>query len=143
MGTAADPSPSDLAVLSEHILGRIVTRARGAVVVSCASAGDIAPALHYARRHGLAVSAGRGGADGLCLDLKRSATSRWIPEARTVRAGAGATWRALDAATQAHALAVTGARVSTTSVAAHALGSGSGSLSASSGPRATRWSPRR
>ena len=48
--------------------------------------------------------------------------------ARTVRAGAGLTWAQLDAATQAHGLAVTGGRVSHTGVAGLTLGSGSGWL---------------
>src|SRR5829696_928325 len=48
--------------------------------------------------------------------------------ARTVHAGAGLTWKELDAATQAHGLAVTGGRVSHTGVAGLTLGSGSGWL---------------
>ena len=42
--------------------------------------------------------------------------------------GAGLTWAELDAATQAHGLAVTGGRVSHTGVAGLTLGSGSGWL---------------
>ena len=49
-------------------------------------------------------------------------------ERRVVRAGAGLTWCELDAATQAHGLAVTGRRMSTTGVAGLTLGSGSGWL---------------
>ena len=45
---------------------------------------------------------------------------------RTCRAGAGLTWGELDAATQAHGLAVTGGRMSTTGVAGLTLGGGSG-----------------
>ena len=50
------------------------------------------------------------------------------PAARTGRFGAGLTWAELDAATQAHGLAVTGGRVSHTGVAGLTLGSGSGWL---------------
>ncbi len=45
-----------------------------------------------------------------------------------MRAEAGLTWGEFDAATQAHGLAVTGGRVSTTGIAGLALGSGSGWL---------------
>lgn len=45
---------------------------------------------------------------------------------RVVRAGAGLTWGELDGATQAHGLAVTGGRMSTTGIAGLTLGSGSG-----------------
>jgi hypothetical protein len=47
---------------------------------------------------------------------------------RIVHAQAGLTWGELDAETQAHGLAVTGGRMSTTGVAGFTLGSGSGYL---------------
>ena len=49
-------------------------------------------------------------------------------DARVARVGAGLTWAELDAATQEHGLAVTGGRVSDTSVTGLTLGSGSGWL---------------
>src|SRR5919199_41153 len=49
-------------------------------------------------------------------------------ERRRGRFGAGLTWGELDAATQAHRLAVTGGRVTHTGVAGLTLGSGSGWL---------------
>jgi FAD/FMN-containing dehydrogenase len=48
------------------------------------------------------------------------------PRTRTCRAGAGLTWGELDAATQAHGLAVTGGRMSTTGLGGLVLGGGSG-----------------
>jgi FAD/FMN-containing dehydrogenase len=50
------------------------------------------------------------------------------PRRRTARVQGGATWRELDAAAQAHGLAVTGARMPSVGVAGFMLGSGSGWL---------------
>ena len=55
---------------------------------------------------------------------------------RTARVGGGVTWGELDAATQAHGLAVTGARLSGLGVAGVALGQGSGWLERALGPTA-------
>jgi FAD/FMN-containing dehydrogenase len=65
---------------------------------------------------------------GVCIDLRAIDRVRVDKRARTVRVGGGATWRAVDAATQLHGLAVTGGRVSTTGVGGLSLGSGSGWL---------------
>jgi FAD/FMN-containing dehydrogenase len=73
-------------------------------------------------------------ADGpVCVDLRGLKELTVDPSARTVRAGGGLTWGELDAATQAHGLAVTGGRVSSTGVGGLALGSGSGWLERSLG----------
>ena len=66
--------------------------------------------------------------DGMCIDLRPMKAVAIDLATATVRAEAGLTWGELDAATQAHGLAVTGGRVSTTGIAGLALGSGSGWL---------------
>ena len=71
--------------------------------------------------------------DGLVLDMRGFDSIEVDPSARTARAGAGLTWAQFDAATQAHGLATTGGRVSTTGIAGLTLGGGSGWLERSYG----------
>jgi FAD/FMN-containing dehydrogenase len=66
--------------------------------------------------------------DGIVVDLRALKGIVVDPDAKTVRAEGGVTWGELDAATQAHGLAVTGGRVATTGIAGLTLGSGSGWL---------------
>lgn len=106
---------------------------RPALIVRCASAQDVSAAVRVARRHGLPVSVYAGGHnvtgnavrdDALTIDLR---PLKGIEiEGRTCRAETGLTWGELDAATQAHGLAVTGGRISTTGVGGLAVGGGSG-----------------
>jgi FAD/FMN-containing dehydrogenase len=108
-----------------------------AVIARCMSTDDVAAAVRYARANGLTVSVYGGGhgvtgaavAQGsLCVDLRGMKTVDVDPDSRTARAAGGLTWGELDAATQAHGLAVTGGRVPSTGVAGLTLGSGSGWL---------------
>src|SRR5689334_11480420 len=108
---------------------------RPALIARCTNAADVAAAVRAAPGTGTSVSVYGGGHgvtgaavvdDGLCIDLCGLKGITVDPDARTARVEAGCTWGEVDAATQAHALAVTGGRVSTTGVAGLALGSGSG-----------------
>jgi FAD/FMN-containing dehydrogenase/pimeloyl-ACP methyl ester carboxylesterase len=108
---------------------------RPALIARCARARDVATAVRFASDNGLRVSVYAGGhnvtgnavcEDGVTIDLRPMKGIEIDPEARTCRAEAGLTWRELDAATQAHGLAVTGGRVSTTGLGGLALGGGSG-----------------
>jgi len=110
---------------------------RPAVIARCSSADDVATALGAAREQGLEASIYGGGHGvtgaavvdgGVCIDMRGMKGINVDPAAKTARVEAGCTWGEVDAATQTHALAVTGGRVSDTGVAGLALGSGSGWL---------------
>ena len=115
---------------------------RPAAIACCESVDDVVACLAAARSEGVAIAIRAGGHsvagvsmcdDGLVIDLRRMNEITVDPVARTARAGAGATWAQFDAATQAHGLATTGGRVSTTGVAGLTLGGGSGWLERSYG----------
>jgi FAD/FMN-containing dehydrogenase len=106
-------------------------------ILRCTTAEEVAAAIADARAadelisvygggHGVTGSAVIDG--GVCVDLRGIDHIDVDPEARIARVGGGATWGAVDAATQAHGLAVTGGRMSTTGVGGLTLGSGSGWL---------------
>ena len=108
-----------------------------AVIAQATGARDVAVAIAHGRELGLPIAVRAGGHsgagygvvdDGLVIDVRPMQRIELDVAARTVRAGAGLTWAQLDAATQAHGLAVTGGRVSHTGVAGLTLGSGSGWL---------------
>src|SRR4051812_40014460 len=104
-------------------------------IMRCVDAEDVAVAISSARADGRLLSVYGGGHGvtgsavvdaGVCVDLRAIDHVVVDPQARTARVGGGATWGAVDAATQEHGLAVTGGRVSTTGVGGLSLGSGSG-----------------
>jgi FAD/FMN-containing dehydrogenase len=106
-------------------------------IMRCVDADDVAAAIASARAAGRPISVYGGGHGvtgsavidgGVCIDLRAIDHVVVDPDARTARVGGGATWGAVDAATQEHGLAVTGGRVSTTGVGGLSLGSGSGWL---------------
>jgi FAD/FMN-containing dehydrogenase len=114
-----------------------ITR-RPAIVASCTTTEDVVAALELARREGLEVSVRGGGhnyagnalcAGGMMIDLTPMKRVEVDVEARRATCGGGTTWGELDAATQAHGLAVPGGFISHTGVAGLTLGGGFGWLS--------------
>jgi FAD/FMN-containing dehydrogenase len=111
---------------------------RPALVVRAASAGDAAAAARFARAHDLLLGVKSGGhqiaglavADGaMLLDLSQMRAVAVDAGARTARVEPGATLGDLDAATQAHGLAVPVGINSTTGIAGLTLGGGFGWIS--------------
>ncbi len=111
---------------------------RPAVIARCATPGDVAQALAYARERGLEVAVRSGGHSvsglssndgGLVIDVRPMKRLTIDPDRQTARVGGGVTWGEFDAAAQAHGLAVTGGRAVTTGVSGYTLGGGDGWLS--------------
>ncbi|MBV8712456.1 MAG: FAD-binding oxidoreductase [Solirubrobacterales bacterium] len=110
---------------------------RPGLIARCTSSRDVQLALEYAQHDGMQIAVRGGGHStpgystcdgGLVIDLGPMKKAEIDPERRTGRFGPGLRWSELDAATQAHGLAVTGGRISHTGIAGLTLGSGSGWL---------------
>ena len=111
---------------------------RPGMVVHCRTATDVQRALVFAAEHELSTAIKGGGHNiagnavcdgGIMIDLSAMKTIEVDADARTARVEAGALLADLDAATQAHGLALPLGINSTTGVAGLTLGGGYGWLS--------------
>ena len=114
---------------------------RPAAVAVCGSRDDVTGAVALAAERGLQVAVRCGATSdrattdgGLLVDVSAIKTVKIDTSARRARVGGGLTWSEMDAATQEHGLAVTGARLSGLGVAGVTLCDGSGWLERSLGP---------
>lgn len=108
------------------------------LIARCVCAEDVAAAVRWAREKDVRISVKGGGHSyaghtvmdgGLLLDMSGMSAVKVQPESGLVTVEAGASWAALDSATQHHGLATTGVTVSSVGVAGSVLGGGSGWLS--------------
>ncbi|RIV86755.1 FAD-binding oxidoreductase [Aurantiacibacter zhengii] len=108
-----------------------------ALIARCASTVDVAAAVRHAARHGLTAVARCGGHsvsgaslphDGLLVDLSGLKRITVDPKTRMASVGGGALLGELDAALQAHGLAVTAGVEPETGVGGLTLGGGIGFL---------------
>src|SRR4051795_1454932 len=106
-------------------------------IVAAEQAADVIGAVNFARDAGLDLSVRGGGHSapgfgtndgGIVIDFSHMRHVHVDPQARTARAGGGATWGDFNYATHAFGLATTGGIVSTTGVAGLTLGGGIGYL---------------
>jgi FAD/FMN-containing dehydrogenase len=110
---------------------------RPAVLARTETANDVVAALRFAQANDLRVAVRGGGHSvagystvdgGVVVDLGPMRRIEVDPARRRARVQPGVTWGELDRATQAHGLATTGGRMTTTGVSGFTLGSGSGWL---------------
>jgi FAD/FMN-containing dehydrogenase len=129
--------PGDPEYADACTLFNAMVKKRPRLVARCDAADDVVAALAFARERGLEVAVRAGGHSvtglslcdgGLVLDVRGMSDVEVDPARRVARVGGGATWAHVDRATQAHGLATTGGRVSSTGVAGLTLGGGSGWL---------------
>ncbi len=156
MGAQRAPvvQPAAVNELSREFHGRILVRGdddydtarevfnamidrKPAVIAQCATPEGVAAAIRFGREQQLATAVRSGGhsvagmsmvQDGLVIDVRPMKAITIDPDARIARVGGGCTWGEFDRAAQAHGLATTGGRVSTTGVSGLTLGGGSGWL---------------
>ncbi|MCU0593585.1 MAG: FAD-binding oxidoreductase [Desulfobacterales bacterium] len=110
---------------------------RPAVIVQCAAAADVPPAISFARGHGLEISIRGAGhniagnavcENGVMIDFSKMRTVRVDAGKRLAQVEPGATLNDVDRATQDHGLATPLGINSTTGIAGLTLGGGFGWL---------------
>jgi hypothetical protein len=108
-----------------------------AMIAQCQTSTDVANTLVFAALNDYPVSIRGGGHnvaghavcdDGIMIDLSGMRDVSVDAEQRTARVAGGATWRDVDAASQAHGLATPGGLISDTGVAGLTLSGGIGWL---------------
>ena len=129
--------PGDVQYDDACTLFNTMVERRPRVVARCVAPDDVVAAIAFARERDLPVAVRAGGHsvaglslcdNGVVLDVRGMDEIDVDVHRRTVRVGGGCVWADVDRATQAHGLATTGGRVSTTGVAGLTLGGGSGWL---------------
>src|SRR5437879_2271015 len=117
---------------------------RPAIIARCTTPIEVVAAIKFGTDQDLEISVRGGGHNfawfavcegGLMIDLSEMRQVTVDAAARRAVAGGGATWHDVDAATQAHGLAVTGGFISRTGIGGLTLGGGIGHLTAQAGLR--------
>jgi FAD/FMN-containing dehydrogenase len=130
--------PHDAAYESARKIWNGMVDKRPAVIVRCLHTSDVVRAVQFARDSGLPLAVRGGGHniagnatcdDGIVIDLSQMNTVSVNPGLRRAHVGGGALLADVDAATQAHGLAVPVGINSTTGIAGLTLGGGFGWLS--------------
>jgi FAD/FMN-containing dehydrogenase len=116
--------------------GRIDRRPKA--IVRCLDPADVAATISWTRGHGLPLAVHGAGHhtagfalcdDGVVIDLSKMKDVDVDRERRVARIGAGVLARELNAATQPHGLATTGAPIVSCGMAGYTLGGGLGWIS--------------
>ncbi len=107
------------------------------MIAYCEDVADVIASVNFGRENKLLIAIRGGGHnggglgvcdDGLVIDLSGIKYTRVDPEAKTIRVGAGCTWKDVDHAAHAFGMATPNGTVSSTGVAGLTLGGGIGHL---------------